>query len=274
MRRALALYRRVLPSTYRQNPVRYFSSDKDGGKKGPEIQPEAEGDDDFEDEMSFNEEVEVEEELPSLEVDDTVSDESELTPEIASDLVERMVAAVTSMPKAGGDGGMIATGISDGITAHTIRVLRAARLSTNEVLSPGSVPEDYPINRKVVAHLDLARLEGLSVAAKEAMIAISGNRYKRSDDRIKIVANRFRTSEENQAFAVSTMEKLVRTAKQAVGETIPQDEEKKLESWDEVQAEVKKQLQGEDVQVDRLLQGRDRSNETFQAFIPMSMSQQ
>lgn len=248
--------------------MRYFSSDKDDGKKGPEIEPEA--NDDFEDEMSFNEEIEEEEEVPTLELDDTI-DESEMTPEIASDLVERMVAAATSMPKAGSGGGMIASGISDGITAHTIQVLHAARLTTNEVLSPGSVPEDYPINRKVVAHLDLDRLQGLSIAAKEAMIGISGKRYNGTDNKIKIVANRFRTSEENQAFAVSTMEKLVRTAKQAVGESVS---EEKLESWEDVQAVVKKQLEGEYVEVDALLQGRDRRNETFQAFIPLSMSQQ
>jgi len=270
MRRALTLYRRVLPDSYRRTPVRYFSSDKDDGKKGPEIEMETEGDDDFEDEMSFNEEVEEEEEAPTLDLDNTLPDESEITPEIASDLVERMVAAATSMPKVG-TAGVIATGISEGITAHTIQVLHAARISTNEVLSPGSVPEDYPINRKVIANLDLGRLKGLSIAAKEAMIAISGKRYNESSNRIKIVANRFSSSEENQAFAVSTMEKLVRSAKEAVGEQVSYH---KLESWDEVQAEVTKQLEGEDVDVGALLQGRDRRNETFQAFIPLSMSQQ
>ena len=217
--------------------------------------------DDEEDELSFNVAVE-EEEVPEVVLDTPLAEE-DVTPEMASELVERMVAAASATAAAAESA---AYGVGGVVTPHTVAVLRAARFTTNEVLSPGAVQDDYPLNRKVTATLDVAQL-GLSPPAREALRGIAGSRYK--DDRVGIGCVRFRSSEENLTSAVATLEHLVRAAKQAVGEQV---DETVLSDWTQVEAEVRKQC-GDEVPIDVLLKRRDRRDETFIAGLPSNIAQ-
>ena len=255
MRRALAVYRGLVA---RRLDARYLSSGKGSGDVPPPPTG-ADLEDDF-DELSFNvapEEVEV---PPPPEID-TTGDE-EVTPEMATELVERMVAAATATRSAEGR-----APLRDGITAHTISVLRASRITTNEVLCPGATDEDYPINRKVVAELDVASL-GLSPPAEVALQGIAGSRW--TDGRVRLACYRLASSEENQAVAVARLEHLVRAAKGAVGEVV---DERALASWDEVREEVGRQLDGvHGASVEAVLRPRHKEREFFTAMLPSSVA--
>lgn len=270
MRRACvqALYhcafRRALPRTapsVSAHLVRPFYSGKKDGPKPPVAPPPVDdGDDEFEDEMSFNVAVE-EEEVPEVSIDTPISDE-DVTPEMAEELVERMVAAASTTASSSGS----AYGIGGVITRHTISVLRAARFTTNEVFSPGADPDSYPINRKVAATLDVEQL-ALSPPAREAMRGIAGSRDK--GDHVVIGCARFRSSEENLTFAVATLEHLVRAAKEAVGERV---DSTVLSDWSDVEKEVRKQYE-DDAPIETLLKRRDRRDETFIASLPSTVAQ-
>eukprot|EP00171_Calliarthron_tuberculosum_P020862 IDg20862t1 len=196
-----------------------------------------------------------------LNVDEAPEESGEITPELASELVTRMVASVIEKPPGGPQ--MSRTAITR-ITPHTVEVLRASRITTNEVVSPGADFDDYPINRKVVAEIDLTRLN-LSTPAAEALRILAGPRYK--GDHVIIGCDSFRTSEENQALAVSRIDGLVRAAKEAVGDKV---DVREFGSWDEVVQEVSSQSgndERENANLNFLLGKRDPRNETFAASV-------
>ncbi len=229
MLRGISVYRRFLNRRPFPVPQRFLSSGKkEDGDKTVEFEDEFE-------EMSFNIGVKEEEEV-TLKVDETPSDSENITPELASEMVSRMVAAATKKPT-GPD--RFSNYILTTITPHTIAVLRASRIATNEIFGTGATLEDYPINRKVTAVIDVPNLN-LSAPANEALEILAGSRYK--DGRILISCNKFRTSAENQAYAISRVDKLVRAAKDAVGDEV---DVRELKSWEEVTDEVAVQLAGE-----------------------------
>lgn len=232
------------------------SGKKDGDGQAPP--PIGDVEDEFED-MSFS--IGVDEPEIPVTVDEEPDDSREITPELASELVTRMVASVTE--KSSGPSNISRSAMTK-ISPHTIEVLRASRITTNEVVAPGATFENYPINRKVVAEVDLARLR-LSDPAGEALRIIAGKRHR--GDHVVIACDSFRTVEENQALAVSRLDRLVRAAKEAVGDDVDCRE---IESWTELEQEVSSQLSSSEpdqTTVSFLLSRRDPRNETFVACV-------
>lgn len=182
--------------------------------------------------------------LSGLELDDIDGEDPEaalnelsgagedVTPELASEMVARMVKtasrSLTGKVFAKGD-------ILSAISPHTISVLRASRVATNSIhaaLSDVLVP---PITKKVVAQISIAELN-LTKPAEEALKYLAGPRLY--GDVIRFSANRFPSRTENQTFIVSQLDRLVLAAKTAVGDTA---DTTPLESWEEVVEEVKRQ---------------------------------
>lgn len=259
----IAIIRRSLQGSVFRAQFRALTSGKNGDD-GNTPPPSSDFEDEFED-MSFSVVADDAEEIP-INVDEAPEDAGEITPELASELVTRMVASVTEKPP--GSSQMSRTAVSR-ITPHTIEVLRASRITTNEVVAPGAEIEDYPINRKVVAEIDIERLN-LSVPAAEALRILAGSRYK--GDHVIIGCDSFRTSEENQAHAVSRLDGLVRAAKEAVGDVV---DSRELGSWDEVVQEVSSQSSSnerEHASLSFLLDKRDPRSETFVASVSQIMT--
>lgn len=197
-----------------------------------------------------------------------------LTPEMASELVSRIVSGTTTTSEK-----ILSSSYKQNIlpfiSSHTISVLRAARLASNYVYSSASSEDEYktyPICRRVVGHLDISLLS-LSEPAKQALILLAGKqrihrerkwdsnvphyeqRQRNDDDddddvdnngnvRIKISCDRFPAREENKAWIVCRMHELVKEAKVAVGD-FSEDDDVPLKDWNEVVKEVEKQAHEE-----------------------------
>lgn len=220
--------------------------------------PPGDGDDDEYDEFGMDAfgdaDFEEEEQVPVV---DKPIDDEEMTPEMADELVERMVAAATASRTA------VPSGASEvpHLTPHVISILRAARITTNEVIGAGVEPLDYPISRKVVAELDLANESlALSPEARAALVVLAGTRYNSDTSIVKVVGHKYSTSEENQAYVVARMEQLVREARRCVGEQVDNNP---IASWDQVVQEVVRQT-GKDKQfVYDITTPRDAEEESF-----------
>lgn len=168
--------------------------------------------------------------------DEPVTDES-LTPELASEMVQRMVkSAARSLLDQSPRKGEILTAI----TPHTISVLRASRICTNSIYAALSDVHVLPITKKVNTVLHVSELK-LSNPAVEALKQLAGPRVH--GEEIRFSANKFPSREENQALIVSQLDRLVREAKNSVGEEV---DLRRLESWDEIKEEVTRQA-GEDI---------------------------
>lgn len=166
------------------------------------------------------------------------SDDPMSTAELTSDLVSRMVSHLSR------DDQLSQVDILPHVSPHTIAVLRAARICTNSVVASTAAASDsmYPINRRVVAHLDIAAL-GLSPPATEAVRLLAGHQRLQHRGRfVKVSCDKFPTKVENRTYVVSRLHSLVKQAKLAVGEEV---DETPLENWDEVVADVEQQAADE-----------------------------
>lgn len=174
----------------------------------------------------------IEDEDPDATLNDLVDADEEITPELASEVVARMVKkAARSLTDKTPAKGVILTAISP----HTISVLRASRIATNSVQAALSDIYVPPITKKVVAQINIAELN-LTKPAEEVIKYLAGPRLH--GNAIKLSANRFPSRAENQTFIVSQLDRLVLAAKTAVGDmadTTP------LESWEEIVEEVHRQ---------------------------------
>lgn len=163
------------------------------------------------------------------------------TAELTSDLVNRMVSHLTR------DDQLSQGDILPHVSPHTIAVLRAARICTNSVmasLAAASTSSDamYPINRRVVAHLDIDALD-LSPPASEAVRLLAGPQRMQQGGRfVKVSCDKFPTKVENRTYIVSRLHALVKQAKLAVGEEV---DETPLNNWEDVVAQVEQQAEDE-----------------------------
>lgn len=168
----------------------------------------------------------------------TDADDPMATAELTSDLVSRMVSHLSR------DDQLSQIDILPYVSPHTITVLRAVRICTNSVVASTAAASDsmYPINRRVVAHLDIAAL-GLSPPASEAVRLLAG--HQRLQGRgmfVKVSCDKFPTKVENRTYIVSRLHSLVKQAKLAVGEEV---DETPLKNWEEVVARVEQQAADE-----------------------------
>lgn len=161
-------------------------------------------------------------------------DDKELTPELATDVVARMVDAQTRSLQARTS---ISGKVLASITPHTVSVLRASRISTNTVHASGTGFERYPIERRVTATLSVPQL-ALSEPARHALLILSGPRLRDDDCSIYISCDRYPSKEENHAYVVTRLHRLVLEAKAAVGESVDLTP---LDGWDDVVREVQRQ---------------------------------
>ncbi|KAI0564733.1 Ribosomal protein S24/S35 [Gracilaria domingensis] len=159
----------------------------------------------------------------------TSMEEDDITPELASDLVARMVEATTRRMTERTSASLLPV-----ITPHTISCLRATRISTNKIRTSLPEPQTYPIEKKVTAEISIDSLS-LSRPAAEALRLLSGPRLK--EGLVRIGCNRFPSLEENRAHIVTQVDRLVAAAKTAVGESLDLTP---LRSWDEIREEVEK----------------------------------
>lgn len=250
---------------------------------------------DFDEEDEFAEIGFEDDEEVDLTMDDTppvsltpdeVVDASSLTPELASEVVARMVQAATVGTVGGGssadssplaataDGSAAGEGspIGDeaatddaargtrsrpGLTAEAVTMLRAATLQSHTVFQAARLP--MPITRKVTAFVavdDLRR--ALSAPALAAVLALAGLRYRPTEGVIKLPVDRHRTADANRAAAVLLMGQLLRTAKASVGEALA-DERGIQGGWAGLAAEVERQAErdGDDISVGLLALAAD-----------------
>ncbi|CAN8063903.1 unnamed protein product [Agarophyton chilense] len=156
-------------------------------------------------------------------------DDEDITPELASDLVARMVEATTRKVTERASASLLPF-----ITPHTISCLRATRISTNKIHTAMPEPYSYPIEKKVTAEINVSSLN-LSAPAAEALRVLCGPRWK--EGLVRIGCNRFPSLEENRAHIVTQIDKLVATARACVGESL---DLRPLRSWDEIKEEVGK----------------------------------
>lgn len=176
--------------------------------------------------------VDIEEEDSTNVTIEDLTDSEDVTPELASDLVSRMVSASA---RSFAERNSIDGQILNAITPHTVSVLRASRICTNQVFAASSETYVYPIEKRVTAELLPERLN-LSAPALEALRILSGPRDH--GDYIKLSFDRYPTKEENRAFIVTKLDRLVSAAKLAVGDTVNTTP---LNSWEEVTQEVQRQ---------------------------------
>lgn len=209
-----------------------------GGKEGSGSSPSKEGgDDDNENDFAMDDfgapdelDDDIDTTLKKLEDND-----EDVTPELASDLVARMVEATTRKFNERNDMGIIISNI----TPHTISALRASRISTNEIRAAGSELYSLPIEKKVTAELHIDLLN-LSKSAREALELLAGPRLCGSY--VKISCSQYPSKEENRAHIISQIDRLVSAAKVSVGEEV---ELTPLENWEDVAGEVEKQASDE-----------------------------
>lgn len=217
--------------------LRCFST-TDGSKGGKESLPTDAGDDaEEDDEFSMEGFETLENEPEDLEsVVEALSNETEdITPELASDLVSKMVEAAKKTidkPRHGGN-------IISHISPHTVSVLRASRITTNHIKAAGSDYLPHAIEKRVSAEVNVDLLN-LSQTAHEALRILSGPRWKGSY--IKLSCSDYPSMEENRTHIVSQIDRLIAGAKNAVGEevdTLP------LRNWSDVVQEVNRQAKEE-----------------------------
>jgi Mitochondrial ribosomal subunit protein len=145
----------------------------------------------------------------------------DMTPAQADALVRSMVSAAARSA----DPGTAALAAPPPLTVDDLNVLRHARIETNHIVSVGG---ERRIERKAVGRVDLKAL-GLGRLAVAAVEEIAGPRCR--DGMLRIVGDRYRSSEENVAWVASQLGKVVREAKNAVGDDV---NDTVLETWDEV----------------------------------------
>lgn len=187
----------------------------------------------MEDFVTHEEEEEPEE---TVDVEETMNqlEGTEVTPEIASELVSRMVdATARSLERRNSIHGNILTSL----TPHSISVLRASRICTNTVHAAGTEVHKYPIEKRVTAELQTDLLD-LTDPAREALYVLSGPRVKARGKLIRLSCDRFPSKDENRAYIVTRLHCLVEEAKLAVGQTVDLSP---LDSWDDVVREVEQQ---------------------------------
>lgn len=183
----------------------------------------------------FSADVEEEEE-EEVTLEDLESSQAETTPELASELVAKMVESATRSRAAAA---ATKADILSAISPHTISVLRASRIAVNAVQAAGSEQYVYPITKKVTAKVNLPDLN-LSKPAEEVLKSIAGPRVHGSV--VKFSSEKFPSQAENQAHIVSQIDRLVAAAKLAVGEAV---DTTPLGGWDEITAEVETQAASE-----------------------------
>ena len=230
--------RQIPPLGSFSRPCRAFSSDGNSSSKGPD-----DGEVDELDEFGFSFAPDEQEDEAALKLEQLSSVPEDITPELASELVSRMVAATKKGAIGADDAGKV---ILDALTPHTISVLRASRVVTNDVFAPGADVDSYPIIKKVTAVVNVPKLN-LSAPANAALKALAGSRCK--DEFVKIGCNKFGTSAENQAYAISKLDLLVRRAKEAVADPV---DLRRLETWKDVEEEVQCQLKNDDLNSDEI----------------------
>jgi Mitochondrial ribosomal subunit protein len=160
---------------------------------------------------------------------------SDITPDMASALVTRMVEAATAAAGGGATAAGVAVPRPPPMTAHTLSVVRAARITTHSVIAAAGSKHRYPISAKVTARVDIGLLR-LSRLARAALEEIAGPRLV--GNILTINVQKYATSAENEAHAVAVMGRALAEARLAVGETI---DDAPLDSWDGVIAAVKQQ---------------------------------
>lgn len=183
----------------------------------------------------------VHEEDENLDVEamlNNLQDKPDATPEIASELVARMVdATARALEKKTSVHGNVLSAF----TPHTISVLRASRICTNTVHASLSSMIKYPIEKRVTAELYLDKLD-LSAPAREVLLQLSGPRVRENGAWVKLSCDKFPTKEENRAYIVTKLDLLVSAAKNAVGQSVNLAP---LETWDDVVREVERQATDE-----------------------------
>lgn len=162
--------------------------------------------------------------------------DSDLSDSLASELVERMVAATKSALQSPMRRNMLTE-----ITPHTISVLRASRIITHTVQASGTDIFKYPIEKRVKAQLRVGQLD-LSPPAREALLLLAGPRVKENGTWIKLSCDRFPTKGENRTYVITLLDRLVAAAKSAVGDHVDRTP---LSHWNDVVAEVRQQAQEE-----------------------------
>lgn len=212
--------------------VRKLCSGQKGGKNDDD-------DEEDEDDVAFGtEDFDVEEE-ESVDVEDVLKalneSEEEITPELASDLVDRMVKGAIEKF----DGRPGPENIIQHISPHTISTLRASRITTNFIRASASDVLAHPIEKKVTAEIVIERL-GLSRPARHALEILSGPRLK--ENSIKFACNQYPSVDENRAYIISRIDRLVMAAKIAVGEPV---DTSLLETWEDIRNEVERQAHEE-----------------------------
>lgn len=275
-------YRRRLVSTS-ADAASPLASGGDGG-----------GDDEEEDEFAeigFEDDEEVDltvEDTPAVSLTPAeLEDAASLTPELAAEVVARMVQAATTGTDGGGgaasasspvtttaDGGNSSTppppgeeaapaGAARGsrprpaLTAEAVTMLRAATLQSHTVFQAGRLP--MPITRKVTAFVAVEQLRrGLSAPALAAVLALAGLRYRPAEGVIKLPVDRHPTADANRATAVLLMGQLLRAAKASVGEALA-DDRGIQGGWAGLAAEVERQAErdGDNVSVGLLALAAD-----------------
>lgn len=165
----------------------------------------------------------------------------DMTPEQADALVRSMVAAAARSAAPGA----AALSAPPLLTAETVNMLLYARIETNHISAVGG---ERRIERKAVGRLDLKAL-GLSRLASAAVEEIAGPRCR--DGVLRIVGDRYQSSEENVAWVASQLARVVREAKIAVGEDV---DDVGLESWDDVLAAARNAPSGDSEEVREMVE--------------------
>lgn len=238
---------RLLRSSLQGRPaffIRSFATDGNGkdenGDNSDDKPPKQQEEEIDEDEFGM-EGFELDEDIDDEELSqvlEKVADGQEVSEELASDLVERMVKAATTRLAERNDS---RTNILSALTPHTLFVLRASRITTNRVIEAGSYYTPHILDNKVTAELHIDQLE-LSRPAQAALEYLAGPRLR--EGYVKISCNKYPSMQENRARIVTQMDKLVAAAKEAVGENVDQTP---LETWDAVRNEVEIQAK-EDIE--------------------------
>lgn len=252
----LARMRSRHPGAVWRTGTRALSSQPPGGDSG-----------DGEDEFSFDSDdsamgASAAEELLAEEAADAraqlekLADVGEsVTPALAGEAISRVVAAAAEAV-AGPTLGK--ADVLAAISPHTIEVLRACRMATNEVYFASS---DFmplmPIAKKVGVKMDIADL-GLGRPAEEALRYLAGKRVKEGE--VQFSVNRFPSRAENHYYALSLADRLVSAAKVAGGESVSGEP---LETWEEIAQEVERQAGKEGGMVLNLLEGREGAQATI-----------
>jgi len=215
-------------STTTSQPLRFYSSSNgDDDDNNNNNSPPSDHDDDFD---SFEFEDLDETEVIVKETQDLSKDA--ITPLMASEIVDKLVESTTKKYSTGSaftnfDFSKVR------ITTNLLYVLSALRVGTYTVYAHTNTLSRNPEEKKVVGYLSLKEL-GLSMLAQEALKKIAGVRYKVERDEVIVVYNKYGSLLENKLQVLYLMERLVRYAKEAVGEKVEVEEAKEMERMVEV----------------------------------------